>query len=157
MLLPPVDALHVQHDQARRLLRFQWLDSMNLRLRAGLVYGRDLVVAHKPAHILVDFNGLPQLTVQEELWMSVNWLPAIAAQPIRMVALVYSDVGHLHNQMAAETLLWLGRHLIGFQYQVFHDVPAALFWLTNSDEAVEQLQAEWLVAVPKAALRATRS
>lgn len=144
MLLPNVDALQIQHDPERNLMRFQWLDVMNLRLRPALVYGRDVVVHHKPAYILVDFRGLPQLSVPDELWMSVHWLPAIASQPIRQVALVYGAVGRLHNEMATEALLWIGRHLIGFQIQVFDDVPAALHWLTGSDAAVEQLQAEWL-------------
>ena len=153
MLLPPVDALQTQYDSGRSLMRFQWLDMADLRLRPALVYGRDVVVQYKPTHILVDFNGLPYLSIQDELWMSVHWLPAIAAQPIQQVALVYGLMGRLHNSMAAEALMWAGRHLIGFQIQTFDDVPAALHWLTGSDEAVEQLQAEWQASMVVATVR----
>lgn len=145
MLLPLVDALKVQHDPALQLLRFQWLDPLNHRLRPALEHGRDLVVEHQPRHVLVDFRGLPQLSIQDQLWMSVHWFPRIAAQPLERVALVY-DAGarHLHNQLATEAMLWVGRHLIRFQLQLFDSVPAALFWLTDADEeASQRLAADW--------------
>ncbi|MBC8083557.1 MAG: hypothetical protein H7Z21_10130 [Hymenobacter sp.] len=153
MLLPPVDALQIQYDPARNLMRFQWLDPVNLQLRSALVYGRDVVVQYKPTHVLVDLHDLPHLSMQDELWMSVHWLPIIAAQSIQQVALVHGAVGYLHNQMAVEALIWLGRHLIGFQIQFFDDASAALHWLMGSDESVEQLQAEWRASILAVSVR----
>lgn len=148
MVLPVFDELLVQHDPNRRLMRFQWLDVTNTRLRPGLVHGRDLVVEHKPAHVLVDFHCLPQLSITDELWMSVHWFPRIAAQPIQRVALVYPPGYQLHNVMMAEAVLWVGRHLTRFQLQLFDEVEAALFWLTDANEqATGCLQAEWAAAV----------
>lgn len=148
MLLPLFDALQVQHDSALNLLRFQWLDLANHHLRPALVHGRDLVMAHRPAQVLVDFTGLSPISVQDELWMSLHWLPRIAAQPLEQVALVLR-AEHLHNQMVAEAMLWVARHLMRFQLQFFGDVPAALDWLTGSDRlAGRRLQQEWLAGTP---------
>ena len=128
MLLPLFDALQVQHDLDLSLLRFQWIDPLNHRLRPALEYGRDLVVEYQPRRALVDFRGLPQLSIQDQLWMSGHWLPRIAAQPLQQAAPVY-DVSHMHvhNQMAAEAMLWVGRHLIRFQLQLFDSESAGLY------------------------------
>jgi len=148
MLLPLFDALQVQHDVPRRLMRFQWLDRANPVVRPALVHGRELVVVHQPTHALVDFTGMPPLSTQDELWMSVHWLPRVARQSLQQVALVLRS-GHLHNQMAIEALFWFGRHLTRFQFQVFDDVPPALDWLVAGDRAAAQrLQAEWDAARP---------
>ncbi len=148
MLLPLFDALQVQHDPALRLLRFQWLDAGNHHLRPALVHGRELVVTHQPRLVLVDMTSLPPLSVADELWMSVSWLPRIAAQPLQEVALVLPP-GRIHNQMATETLLWVGRHLVRFQLQVFEETHSALDWLTSGDAAVAaRLRAEWVAAGP---------
>lgn len=160
MILPLFDSLQVQHEASLRLMRFQWLDPAKhyLRsalvhgrnLRPALVHGRDLVTALKPALVLVDFEGLPPISLQDELWMSVNWLPQVAAQPLEQVGLVLRRE-HLHNQMMVESLLWAGRHLLHFQVQVFEDAPAALDWLMQSDvAAVRHLLDEWDAALPPA-------
>ena len=153
MLFSRFDALQVQHDAGRRLLRFQWLDPANHYLRPALEHGRDLVVTHQPTHVLMDFHGLPPVSLADELWASVHWLPRIAAQPLQSVALVLRSE-HLHNQLVIEATLWACRHLVRFELQVFEHVPAALDWLLQGDDAAARhLQAEWEagVAAPRAA------
>ena len=158
MILPPFDSLQAQHDASLRLMRFQWLDPARHYLRSALVHGRnlrpallhgrDLVIAYKPAHVLIDFDGLPPISLQDELWMSVNWFPQVVAQPLEQVALVLR-AEHLHNQMAVETMLWVGRNLLRFQVQVFEDVPVALDWLAGGNAAeARRLQDEWDAALP---------
>lgn len=153
MVLPLRHSLQVQHDPLLHLMRFQWVGNSNSQsVRAGLVYGRDLVVAHQPTHALVDLFGLPPLEMQDELWMSVNWFPKIAASRLRYAALVLRP-GQLHNQMAIEAMLWLGRHLMRFQMQIFEAVPEALDWLTGGDASARQrLLAEWDAALPPSPL-----
>jgi hypothetical protein len=149
MVFPLAHNLQVQHDMALALMRFQWVGGpANHALRAGLAYGRDLVVAHRPIHTLIDFHGMPLIDIQDELWMSVHWFPKVARPPLRNVAVIFNPQ-QLHNQMAIEAMLWVGRHLMSFQMQVFEDAPAALDWLTAGDTAVVQrLQAEWESAWP---------
>ena len=144
MVLPLQHNLKVQYDPELRLMRFQWVGGPdNQALRADLVYGRDLVTTQQPTHTLIDLAGLPPVDILDELWMTVHWFPPIAASRLRHVALVLGP-GQLHNQMAIEAMLWLGRHLMRFQMQVFGDVPAALDWLTHGEAAtMHRLQAEW--------------
>ncbi len=144
MVLPRQHNLQVQHDPQLRLMRFQWVGGPDSQaVRADLVYGRNLVVAQQPTHVLVDLAGLPPIEMQDELWMTVHWFPKIAASRLQYVALVLRP-GQLHNQMAIEAMLWLGRRLMRFQMQVFEGVPSALDWLTQGDaEAMHRLQAEW--------------
>lgn len=63
MLLPLFHDLQVQSDADYRPLRFQWLNPANSVLRPALALGRDLVVEHQPTHVLVDFTGLPPLSI----------------------------------------------------------------------------------------------
>ncbi|MBO2008477.1 hypothetical protein [Hymenobacter negativus] len=144
MVFPLAHNLQVQHDLDLRLMRFQWVGGpANHALRAGLAYGRDMVVANKPTHTLIDFHGMPLIDIQDELWLSVHWFPKVARRPLRCVAVIFTPE-QLHNQMAIEAMLWVGRHLMRFEMQVFADVPAALDWLTEGDAAaVQRLQAEW--------------
>ena len=149
MVFPLRHNLQVQHDPGLRLMRFQWVgSSISTAMRPGLVYGRDLIVAHQPTHALVDLTGLPLIEMQDELWMSIHWFPKIAGTELRCAALIMRP-GQLHNQMAIEAMLWLGRHLTRFQIQVFEAVPAALDWLTSGDAAAGRyLQADWDAALP---------
>ena len=154
MLLPLFHDLQVQSDADHQLLRFQWLNPANSVLRPALAHGRDLVVQHQPTHVLVDFTGLPPLSIQDEMWMPVHWFPRIAAQPLRNVALVFRPE-HLHNQMATEAMFWVGRHLLGFSIQIFPEPEMGLHWLVGGDgPALERLQAEWNAALPSTSPRA---
>lgn len=134
-------------------MRLQWrepaghylraVQASGRKLRPALAYGRDLIVARQPAYLLIDFEGLPPISLADELWMTVNWLPQVAAQALQQVALVLRHE-HLHNQMVVESLLWAGRQLLHFPIQVFEDVPVALDWLTQGDAAAaRRLQQEW--------------
>ena len=151
MILPRQHNLQVQHDPQLRLMRFQWVGGPDSQaVRADLMYGRDLVMAQQPTHVLVDLAGLPPLEMQDELWMTVHWFPKIAASRLQYVALVLRP-GQLHNQMAIEAMLWLGRQLMRFQMQVFESVSGALDWLTQGEAGtMHRLQTEWHEHAPRA-------
>ena len=141
MMLPQVDQLVVQHGPDLRFMRFQWLDAARRRVRPALRHGRDLVRQHQPARALVDLRGLPDLSIDDQLWMTGHWLPVVAAQALRQVALVLPAAAH--NLMAVESLLRIGRYLLRFEVQFFTDEVAALDWLLGSAEAAAALQHEW--------------
>jgi len=86
--------------------------------------------------------------------MLVHWLPRIAAQSLRNVALVFRPE-HLHNQIAIEAKFWVGRHLLGFNIYIFPEPEMGLHWLVGGDSpALERLQAEWSAALPPTPPRA---
>lgn len=150
MFLPVTHSLVVQADEELRLLRFQWAAPSTDPIRPALVWGRDLVVRHQPTRALVDFTGLPPIEFLDEIWMARHWVPIIAAQSLHQAALVFRNRHHRHNQLVIETLLWVARRQVRFQFQLFDDVPSALHWLTESAEAVRRLQAEWATGAPVA-------
>jgi hypothetical protein len=131
-------------------MRFQWVGGEKPQLlRAGMRYCRDLVEELHPYYVLVDFHGMPPIEMRDELWMSVHWFPWVSCRPLRGVAVIYSP-GQLHNQMAVEAMLRVGRQLVHYQLQVFEDALAAYDWFTGGDTAVGQrLQAEWEDAPPR--------
>ena len=151
MVFPLAYNLQVQHDLDLRLMRFQWVGGpANHALRAGLAYSRDVVVANKPTHTLIDFHGMPFIDIQDELWLSVHWFPKVARRPLRCVAVIFTPE-QLHNQMAIEAMLWLGRQLMRFQMQVFESVSSALDWLTQGEAGtMHRLQTEWHEHTPRA-------
>ena len=144
MILPLQQNFQVQHDPELRIMRFQWVGLPNPRaLRNGMRYCRDLVAALRPYYVLVDFQGMPPVEMRDELWMSVHWFPRVSRRPLRAVAVIYTR-DQLHNQMAVEAMLWVGRKLMHYQLQVFEDALAAYDWFTNGDTtAGPRLAAEW--------------
>ena len=151
MLLPITDSLVVQSDEALRLLRFQWVTLSRQPIRPAFARGRDLVVQFQPTRVLVDFTGLPSIGIADEIWLARHWLPVLLRQSLQQAALVFKSQLHLHNlhnQIALEALLWAGRRHMNLQFQVFDDAESALDWLTDSQEAARELQAEWLNSAP---------
>ncbi|MDO7850914.1 hypothetical protein [Hymenobacter convexus] len=147
MILPLSHNFQVQHDPELRLMRFQWVGGPNSRgLRAGMRYSRDLVEKLHPHFVLVDFAGMPPVEMRDELWMSLHWFPRVSRRPLRGVAVMYPPT-QLHNQMAVEAMLWVGRRFMQYQLQVFKSVPAAYDWFTGGDTAAGlRLEAEWEAA-----------
>ncbi|MDQ2769994.1 MAG: hypothetical protein M3Y54_05780 [Bacteroidota bacterium] len=149
MILPLQYNFQVQLDPELRIMCFQWVGPVNRQLlRNGMRYCRDLVAEHKPFYVLVDFHGMPLIDIRDELWMSVHWFPWVSRRPLRAVAVIYSPE-QLHNQMAVEAMLWVGRKLMHYQLQVFETAISAYDWFTEGDTAAGQrLVAEWNAARP---------
>jgi hypothetical protein len=147
MIFPLAHNFQVQHDAELRLMRFQWVGGLNAcALRAGMRYSRDLMEKLLPHYVLVDFQGMPPVEMRDELWMSLHWFPRVSRRPLRGVAVMYPH-SQLHNQMAVEAMLWVGRHLMHYQLQVFEDPLSAYAWFTDGDAATGcRLQAEWEAA-----------
>lgn len=98
--------------------------------------------------MLVDFQGMPPVEMRDELWLTVHWFSRVSRRPLRAVAVIYPP-GQLHNQMAVEAMLWLGRQLMHYQFQVFEVALSAYDWFTSGDPATRhRLAAEWAAARP---------
>ncbi|TGE19639.1 hypothetical protein [Hymenobacter elongatus] len=110
--------------------------------RPALKHIVDLVQDCQVHHCLLDLHGLPDISIEDQVWLTINWLPRILRQYARQVALVL-PAAHHYNQMVVEGLLKIGRPFITFEVQFFSDTHAALDWLTNSTEQVDKLEQEW--------------
>lgn len=143
MILAQIDCLRVQYDESLCLLRYQWYGGNPLHSFAQVMnYLADLIQTHQIKRVLVDMNGLPDLSMKEQIWVGVNWFPRVAAQSVQQVAVVVPPAA-TYNQMVVESLLGLGHHIARFDVQFFADPRSALDWLTNSPIHMLALMAEW--------------
>ncbi|AMJ67379.1 hypothetical protein [Hymenobacter sp. PAMC 26628] len=143
MLFPVIDSLVAQADAELRLLRFQWALLSEDHTRPAFMRGLALLAEHQATRVLVDFTGMPPTSVTEEIWLAQHWVPGILRQAcLLQAAMVFDNEYDLHNWAKMKNLLGPS-HLRSFQFQFFDDVVAALHWLTDSDAAVQRLQAEW--------------
>ena len=144
MILDQIDCLRVQHDQSLQLLRCQWCGGAQLHSFAqAMLYMANLVRVHGVTRVLIDVNGLPDLSMKEQLWVGAEWLPQVEAQSVQQVAFVL-PLTHTYNQMVVESILEVDCRLLQFDVQFFAETSTALDWLTASSTAhMLALAAEW--------------
>ncbi|GAB3827890.1 hypothetical protein [Hymenobacter jeollabukensis] len=125
------DSLVLFHDPALRLLYHRWRGQHNMhRFRPAVEFVQHLLHQHAIESWVIDLNGLPNLGLEDQIWLSDEVLPTLAPLThLRQLALVLSP--NVYNQLAAETLLHQGQHHLRFDIQFFSDSVAALDWLIN--------------------------
>ncbi|SHI34299.1 hypothetical protein SAMN02745146_0593 [Hymenobacter daecheongensis DSM 21074] len=146
MIITDFDCLRIQYSAELSLIRYQWQKAGSLTgFRAALNHVLALVQQHQVQYCLLDLHDLPDIGIEEQVWLGTQWLPRIVRHQARQVALVV-PVSRQYNQMVVESLLKLGRAFIRFEVQYFSDPLAALDWLTCSEEEMTRLQLEWQAA-----------
>ncbi|SNC77348.1 hypothetical protein SAMN06265337_3931 [Hymenobacter gelipurpurascens] len=136
-------SLCVQVAPQGQLLRWKWQDAASYE---SFQQSFELIVAasrdHSVTQWLADLSTMSPLGINEQQWLSENWLVQFAALGIHRIALI--EPNSLHNQLVIESVLADGRRYTHADIQFFADVPAALDWLTMSDAGViETLEQEW--------------
>jgi hypothetical protein len=143
MLLSDCPELHIQHDASLLLLRSAWTGTgsgANLRTCADRLLA--ILQQHQPRHYLMELDGLDDLSIDDQLWLSADWLPLVQQLPLHRVALLIGD-RRIHNKMAVDSLIALGSATFPFEVQFFVDPRNAIRWLTNDSPRVPGLLAEW--------------
>ncbi|MCC3155802.1 hypothetical protein LJ737_01035 [Hymenobacter sp. 15J16-1T3B] len=125
------DSLVLFHDPALRLLYHRWRGQHNMhRFRPAVDYVQHALRQHAIESWVIDLNGLPNLGLDDQMWLSDEVLPALKPLTnLRQLALVLSD--NVYNQLAAESLLHQGQQHLKFDIQFFADSAAAIDWLIN--------------------------
>jgi hypothetical protein len=131
MEAPQFDSLVLFHDPALRLLYHRWQGQHNMhRFRPAVEYVQGLLRRYAIESWVIDLNGLPNLGLEDQVWLSDEVLPAVAPLlDLRQLALVLSP--NMYNQLAAESILHSGSRQLNFDVQFFSDSIAALDWLIN--------------------------
>ncbi|GAA4378523.1 hypothetical protein [Hymenobacter koreensis] len=80
---------------------------------------------------LVDLNGMPHLSLEDQMWFATVVVPVLATLPIKSLAVVFSS--SFHNQRAVESMAETEARYIRCDMQFFADVQAADEWLVNPD------------------------
>ena len=144
-MLLTLPAIRVQYSPKLSFVRFQWNPGhADLEgLREGLTAVVQLIEYGTVASVLLDMNELPSLGLEDQFWLATHWIPRVSVPTLERAALVL-PISNVYNQMAAESLLRVGRPFIHYDVQFFTDASSALGWLLSPEPiALAALEAEW--------------
>lgn len=137
METPCFDSLTLLHDPAQRLLYHQWRGELNMHcFRPAVKYVLDWLRRYAVEAWVIDFNGLPNISPVDQIWLATKVLPAAHQLPsLRRVGVVLSD--SRFNQMVAEELLENeAPDARPFDVQLFADAATALEWAHEGTPAL---------------------
>ncbi|MDB5236255.1 MAG: hypothetical protein JWR44_3248 [Hymenobacter sp.] len=125
------------------LLRVEWSSGQDMRtFRASaeqlLLLLRQLGVRH----MLLEMNTFPDISVYDQVWLGVNWMPILVKLPLERVVLAISR-RRVHNQLAIDSLISMSRPFIKFDIQFFSTATPGLYWLSDYSDRMPALLVEW--------------
>lgn len=143
MLLRSASNFWLQYDQGLGLLRLEWIARSDARtLRASARHLLELLQELQVRQLLLDMNSVPNLSLDDQLWLGDHWMPSLVALKLeRLVLIIATD--RIHNQLAIDALHDLVQPAIRFESQYFSDADSALDWMTNNSARLPALSAEW--------------
>jgi hypothetical protein len=92
--------------------------------------------------MLIDINSFPDISVYDQVWLGANWMPGLVKLPLERLVLAINR-RRVHNQLAVDSLLALGRPFIKFDVQFFSTSVPGLHWLSDYSARMPALLAEW--------------
>ncbi|HEX8424797.1 hypothetical protein [Hymenobacter sp.] len=143
MILRNIPDLCLQHDHSLAVLRVEWIGGHDMSsLRNTAQYLMASLRSLEVRHLLIDMDSVPDLSVEDQVWLGDYWMPELVALGLERFALVIGS-NQIHNQLAVDALHNLVQPAIRFDMQYFTDSVSALDWLTHSSERLPALEAEW--------------
>lgn len=143
MIISNIPDFSLQYDGQLSLLRIEWAsgaDTRTLRQSAGQLLALDRELGVRS--ILLNMNTFPDISVYDQVWLGVSWMPAIVKLPLKRLVLVHQR-HRVHNQLAIDSLLSMFRSIITFDIQYFPQPEPGLKWLTDHSVRLPEIQAEW--------------
>jgi hypothetical protein len=133
----------LQYDDVLGLLRLEWIsgegiDTLRASAKELLLLARQLAVRC----LLIDMNTVPDILIEDELWLGTHWMPGIVQLPLEHLVLAI-DSNRIHNQLAIDALHDLVQPNIRFESHYFSDAASAMHWLTEGTTRLPALLAEW--------------
>jgi len=143
VIIHTITDFYLQYDEVVNVLRVEWRSGRNIRqLRRSA--GQLLLLLQQLAvrRLLIDMDSVPDLSVDDEVWLGTHWMPGLVVLPLERLVLVL-DSGQTHNQLAINALHSLVQPAIRFDAQYFSDTKSAMGWLTDDSDRLPALAAEW--------------
>jgi hypothetical protein len=133
----------LQYDDVLGLLRLEWIsgegiDTLRASAKELLLLARQLAVRC----LLIDMNTVPDILIEDELWLGTHWMPGIVQLPLEYLVLAI-DSNRIHNQLAIDALHDLVQPNIRFESHYFSNAASAMHWLTEGTTRLPALLAEW--------------
>lgn len=118
------NCFHLWYQSDQHLLGLRWLTFSSLQqVRASLMAALSQFKRHRTHRLLLDLEGMPELSAADHYWLETAYFPALAHFPMRQVALVLTS--HRQHQALLESSV----HQFPLDLQVFDDAATALEWL----------------------------
>ena len=143
MLFDYHPSLRMQYDEELALLRAEWVPGAPpQQYQAALTHLLRTAQSRVVRHCFLDMANMPDISVYDQIWMSLHWVPGMVTLPLERVVF---NIGprQAYNQLAVESLIALARTFIRFDIQFFSQPRAALGWLSNDAPRLAGLLAEW--------------
>ncbi|GAB3657140.1 hypothetical protein GCM10027594_29270 [Hymenobacter agri] len=93
-------------------------------------------------HLLLNVNTFPDISVYDQVWLGVHWMPGVVKQPFKRVVLI-NNRHRVHNQMAIDSIIAMMRPFIKFDIQFFPNPASGMVWLSDLSPRLPALMAEW--------------
>jgi hypothetical protein len=117
-------------DTRRQLLCQRWLKRYHTHsFRPAMQLTVQLLQKLDVRRWLFDLNNLPNVSLDDQSWVSQWLLPELTKLHLSKVAIVFSS--NLYNQLATEALLGASPQYVTCDTQFFADSESAADWLNN--------------------------
>lgn len=143
MIITSIPDFSLQYDQELSVLRVEWAsgdDTRNLRDSALQLLRLDEELGMH--NLLLNMNTFPDISVYDQVWLGVHWMPGIVQLPLQRVVLV-NNRHRVHNQLAIDSLIGLMRPFIKFDIQFFPTAASGMQWLSDFSPRLPAVLAEW--------------
>lgn len=121
------DCFQIIYDPANGLLQLQWLALSPMhQAKDCLLEALQLVQRQRAQRVLLNLDGMPELSALDAYLLETNLLLALPALTVQQVALVLTS--YMQHQILLESSL----RRPPFDIQVFDDAETALDWLQQS-------------------------
>lgn len=143
VIITTISDLSLQHDEALGLLRVEWASGQDMRtFRASVEQLLKIAQTLAVRHLLLDMNTFPDISVYDQVWLGVHWMPTLVKLPLERVVLAISR-RRVHNQLALDSLISMSRPFIRFDIQFFSAAVPGLHWLCDYSDRLPGLLREW--------------
>jgi hypothetical protein len=143
MIIPDIKEFRIQYDEPLRLLRVEWAAGSDMRrFRSAMEQLYQVALRLQVTHGLLDIDTLPDISAYDQIWLGSHWLPKTRQLELKQAIIVLSS-GQVYNQQAVETLLFLSRFFIKFDFQFFTQSTPALHWLYGDSPRLSKMLSEW--------------
>lgn len=143
MIITTISDLSIQYDEQMGLLRVEWASGQDMRTFRTSAE-QLLQVAHQLGvrHMLLEMNTFPDISVYDQVWLGINWMPVLVKLPLERMVLAIGR-RRVHNQLAIDSLIALSRPFIKFDIQFFSTAIPGLHWISDYSNRIPALLAEW--------------
>ncbi|MDO7847024.1 hypothetical protein Q5H92_11695 [Hymenobacter sp. M29] len=143
LIISTIPDFRLQYDEPLGLLRLEWISgAVTQTLRRSAAQLLDLVRQLAVRVLLIDMNTVPNISIEDELWLGAHWMTDIVQLPLAHLILAI-DSSRIHNQLAIDALHDLVQPSIRFESHYFSDATSAVQWLSEGTGRLPALLAEW--------------